>query len=53
VAPLWRFFIPKILIYSIKNLREVSGHLEFRRIAIFVVAILGPEFQLLIISLFM
>ena len=32
VAPLWYLFAPKILIYSIKNPREVSTHLEFCRI---------------------
>ena len=32
VAPLWYLLAPIFLIYSIKNLREVSAHLELCRI---------------------
>jgi hypothetical protein len=36
-----------------KKSHKISGHLELRRIAISAVALLGPEFQLPAISLFM
>jgi hypothetical protein len=52
VAPLWYFFTPVFFIYLMKNLREVSSHLELCRIGISVVAISGPEFQLPVFSLF-
>ena len=32
VGPLWYLFAPKIVIYSIKNPREISAHLELCRI---------------------
>jgi hypothetical protein len=53
VGPLWYFFSPVFFIYSIKNLREVSGQLELCRIGISDLAISGPEFQLPAFSLFM
>jgi hypothetical protein len=44
---------PIFFIYSKIILHKFLGHLELWRIAIFVVALLGPEFQLPAISLFM
>jgi hypothetical protein len=52
-GPLWYIFAPLFFIYSIKNLCEVSGHLELCRIGISAVAFSGPEFQQLVISLSM
>jgi hypothetical protein len=52
VGPLWYLFSPVFFIYSIKNLREVSGQLKLCRIGISNVAISGPEFQLPVFSLF-
>ena len=51
VAPLWCLLAPIFLKQSIKNLCEVSAHLDLCRIGIFDVAFSGPEFQLPVISL--
>jgi hypothetical protein len=53
VGPLWYLFSPIFFIYSIKNLREISGQLELCRLGISDVAISGLEFQLPAFSLFM
>ena len=47
------FLCSSIFIYFIKNLCEVSGHLELCRIGVSVVAFSGREFQLPAISLSM
>jgi hypothetical protein len=46
------FLFSNIFYIFNKKIREILGHLEIRRIGIFVVAISGPEFQLPVFSLF-
>ena len=53
VAPSGTSFLQYFLYIQYKNLREISGLLELRRIGISDVAISGPEFQLSAFSLFM
>jgi hypothetical protein len=53
VGPFLVFLSPVFFIYSKIILHKFSGHLELWRIAISVVAFLGPEFQPPAISLFM